>query len=340
MKLLSKYDVNQVLFDGLLEKYAGDIILVPDINDYKAGYKYTDLEDYKNKIAYDGKEYLIIREFCLLHTAGKELNEGGYWKQVIVRKVDNQTEDIKTGVTGMYAWSYITKMLHKYYTNEEINQRFAMFESEYDPSNIQEHIIYSIPHQLTRFKNTRKYDINGAHNDALCEIFPEAKEDILKLYNNRHEHPEYKAYVNYFVGYLCKRGHRKTYNWIVQRTNSILQKAMEYVGGHVVYANTDGFIVRNPERELPTSKELGDFKLEYSGETRFYQHSNWYVYEIDTDNEDKRLTGNIRLCVRDKVNLKKGIIVDYKRVLVKVNGLDLYETQDIKQITINEETML
>lgn len=337
---LRKYDVNQVLFDQLLEKYSGDILLVNHIDQYKSGYKNTDLDNQRCKIAYDGKEYLIIREFWLLKTVDLPVDDSMMWKQVIVRKVDNQIDLIEAGATGTYSWNFIMKILKKSYTKDEIEECLKMHEAEYDPNNIQAHIICSIPNELMVFNNTYKYDINGAHCAALIEIFPKAKEDILNLYNARHEHPRYKAFVNYFVGYLCKRGHRKTYNWIVQRTNQILQKAMQYVGGHIIYANTDGFIVRNPARELPTSKELGDFKLEYKGQTRFYQHTNWYAYEIDTNDEAKRITGNIRLSVRHMINLKEHKIVDYTRELVHLGNIDMFETKNIKQILLESEVIL
>lgn len=120
---------------------------------------------------------------------------------------------------------------------------------------IQLHYNYSdMDGLITKHNNCFKYDINSAYGYYLKQIFPKATEDIDKLYRLRKEHPEYKSYFNYFIGMLNspskKKKYGETYNWIVQQTRQKLEEAIRYTGGVLIYANTDGYVVRNPNKNL------------------------------------------------------------------------------------------
>ena len=87
--------------------------------------------------------------------------------------------------------------------------------------------------------------------------------------------------------------------------------------------------VKSPKNILSTSKELGDFKLEYSGNTYFYRDTNYMLYQIGNE-----LKGSCPLKVREQINLKKGEVVHFTNKGVKDDeGNLLY----IDQVNITKE---
>jgi len=322
MKTLKKYDVSEAIFDSLLSSYSRDVEVVENIQDYFKGYQP------KYKIYYDNKEYLIIREHLLAHIADfteEEYQSVEDWRQVIVRKMPT-VNNYAASIDGNRAWHYMVKILQKYYPGDKFEKQLSNFEAEYSEENKQVHFLFPASDMLYKFNNCVKYDINAAHHDALIEIFPKAKKDLIKLYNDRKEKPVYKAYVNYFVGSLVNHGHRPTYNWIVQRTTKMLKEAMNEVDGLLIYANTDGFIMQNPKKKLDADKAIGHFKEEYSGTVYVYQDKNYWCYQIPGETK-----GSIRYQVRDILDLSKGIVVHYN-VSIKTNESGI-KVQTLENIT-------
>lgn len=301
MKSLRVYDVNETIFENILEIFKSYIEPTDKIGLYWSGY------DQKNIIYYNNKDLLIMRETLLAKIANfseEDKEEAERWRQVIVRKVPNDIT-YKIDIDGNRAWNYMMKLLKNYYTEEEIDAQLNSFTANYDENKIQFHFTLPSFGRIKKFDNCVKYDINGAHHDALIEIFPRAKEALTELFIKRKEKPVYKAYVNYFVGNLVNHGYRFTYNWIVQRTTDTLLKAINYVGGKLIYANTDGFLSYLPENKIEHSTELGKFKLEYEGTAYVYQDKNYWCYQTD------EICGNIRYAVRDKIDLSKNLVVHY-----------------------------
>lgn len=320
MKELKKYDVSEKIFEDILVSFPKSIIKTDNIKDYFCGYKD------KWKMMYDGKEYIICQEYILSPYTKVGLSD---WKQVIIRK-SKQTSNFEQSVTGLRAWNYMYALLKKYYSVEEIEECFNTHQSEYNENQIQVHILPEDSEKILRFDNCYKYDINSAHGDALREIFPKASKAIEDMFLKRKEKPIYKAYMNYFVGFMCKKNHRKTYNWVVQRTTRKLNIAMTQVDGEIIYANTDGFIVKNPRNLLNASKELGEFKLEYQGTVYSYTDKNYYCIQTDD------IVGNVSCGVRDDIDLSQGKVVHYRRILD--TNLGIYKVVDVtKEIISNEE---
>jgi hypothetical protein len=328
MKSLRVYDVNETIFENILEIFKSYIEATDKIGLYWSGY------DQKNIIYYNNKDLLIMRETLLAKIANfseedKEACER--WRQVIVRKVPNDIT-YKVDIDGNRAWNYMMKLLKNYYTEEEIDAQLNSFTANYDENKIQFHFTLPSFGRIKKFDNCVKYDINGAHHDALIEIFPRAKEALTELFVKRKEKPVYKAYVNYFVGNLVNHGYRFTYNWIVQRTTDTLLKAINYVGGKLIYANTDGFLSYQPENKIEHSTELGKFKLEYEGTAYVYQDKNYWCYQTD------EICGNIRYAVRDKIDLSKNLVVHYNTLRTTDEaGVYTEKVVNIEQEIIYEE---
>ena len=163
---------------------------------------------------------------------------------------------------------------------------------------------------IIKYEDCYKWDINGAHNAALCEIFPKAAGAIGMMYQERKKNPANKKYINYYCGMLARKNHRKTYNWIVQRTTQILLNGINEAGGILLYANTDGFLVQHPEKIIPHSTKLDEFKLEYQGAVWFYYDKNYQCFQTETG----EVKGTILQSVRDKIDLPNGQVVHYDRI--------------------------
>lgn len=318
---LKAYKVNPEVFDNILETFDKYVKTTDDLKSYYKGYKN------KQDIMFDGVEYLICRDICLNYFCPEIPRTT--WKQVIVRKDESLQIPCIEDITGDRAWAYMLKMLKNYYTFEELEEVFHAHEAEYDKDLIQAHYLTFIyPYECVELENCYKYDINGAHADALLEMLPKASEFILKLYNERKEHPVNKMYLNYFVGMIKHKGYDKTYNWVVQRTTRNLLSAINYCNGRIVYANTDGFIIQQPENLIEDSRELGKFKKEYEGTVYAYRDKNYWVVQAGD-----KITGSIMYKVRKQFDLRQLKVVHYDKVVHN----HIYECNNI-EIEVLKET--
>lgn len=319
MKLLKTFEVSEEIFDTILKTMATRVEIVEDLSPYIYGYTN------KKRLVYNIKnaeERLILQEYLFADFANIPLDkEVSSWKQIIIKKSIDKTT-WQESVSGIKAYNYIIKLLSKYYSETEIFNILSSYTDVKTEENKQIHIDFStFEDSIYEIDNCYKYDINGAHQAALIEIFPKAKSEILQLYNKRKEKPIYKSYINFFVGMLKKRGFDGAYWYIVHRTSKILKEAMEKLcpdsslDAQIIYANTDGFIVKDPVMTLENSKELGNFKEEYHGTVYVYRNNNtdsspYICYETNTDTA-KEHKGNCRLAVRKDISLKDGIIAKY-----------------------------
>lgn len=307
-KLLRSYNLNQDLFDKVLREYKDDIVIVDDIYEYFHGSVNVG-KIYLNA----SKTIMIVRETSLFIAMGKESDGIPAYMQVRVERVsDKLGEDIEADISGSYAYNYMIRMLKKYYSSDEIDRCLLSHTATHDENLVQEHFETMIKKDyIYKFKNCVEYDINGAHCDAIREIFPKAADEITKMYKERKIKPVYKKFFNYFVGMLgssTKNNGRYigTYIWIVQRTTKLLEKRIKAVGGRIIYINTDGFIVQNPENVIEHSKDLGNFKIEYQGTVYVGRTDNYMIKQIG-DN----LKGTGPLALRCYIHLDKGEMVEY-----------------------------
>lgn len=342
---LKCFNISEELFDKILSDMSTRVVFVDNIDTYSCGYK-------NKKTIYCDNEYLICQEYLFAYFADIGDEDVSDWKQVKLRKTEKLTgsnNNWQATIDGPRAYNYMMKLLHKYYTDEELAIRFSMFESDYCYELKQLHYEYpSAPDEILEHENCIKYDINGAHQDALIEIFPRAKDDLLEIYKQRKIKPVYKDYMNFFVGMFCKRDHRRTYNWIIQRTTTKMLEAINYCDGDLVYANTDGFIIKNYKNKLNTSKELGDFKLEYTGTVYTHKDYNYWCYELENPEEEKdRIKGSVRYQVRHLISLKNGTIPRYNITKTyigtdeagkRINGPDELTNIRLESINVYKES--
>lgn len=318
--VLKQVLVSRDVFDNILKSFPLRVKKVNNIKKFYRGY----VE--KSLIAYDGFEYLICTEAVMSREV--KLVDFVGWKQMIVRVDDSlPVKTIERDISGGYAYNYMMRLLKRYYSEEEVDEILHSYDSiNKELSLIQMHV-YPKYEGLAVYKNCFAYDINSAHASALAEMFPRAAQAINRIYLKRKEKPIYKQVLNYTVGMFAHKGYRGAYNWIVQKTTRTLQTAILKTRGKLIYANTDGFIVESPLSQIDVSKKLGDFKLEYQGEVRTYLGDNYYLVQMG----DKK-KGSIPCALRDKVDLREGRVVKYRRALNKEIGL--YEYTDIEEVIL------
>lgn len=293
---LAQYRVSAEIFNQILIKNNNRIVIA-NIEDYQYGYSS------KKNIIYNGKDELICREMYV-DVKPKEAT----YRQIIVKKDDSlDSEDYHKEMMGSTAWNRMLKILYKYYTNEELLEIFANNKHEqckpmhFNPPKLDDAVY--------KHTNCYKYDINSAYASAYITLFPKAHDDIMALYLGRHDNPDNKKILNYFNGMLKRRGFAGTYYWVVNRTNEIMNKALDEIGGIKLYINTDGFIVKNPAKLIKHSTELGQFKLEHSGDVYIYVDKNYFIIQAGQE-----LKGNCMCMVRDKFDLPNGKVVHYNKV--------------------------
>ena len=319
-------------------------------------------EDYRYGIINENKRRIIIRDnenpdriVCLLQFEEfcypkKYWSNEGDWKQFIYQVNNAQAEVLEPfsynkkrnlnniSITGTYATNYLNKIIRKYYSEEEILNNYEANSKEYNFDYAQQHYVVKDPEtigKIRKYPNCYYYDINGAHTDALVELFPRCKDVFIDMYKRRKEHPEIKQIFNFFVGNL-RHSHEGTYNWIVQRTTKKLTEFKDYIGGKAVYINTDGIVVQNPINTPANSTELGDFKLEYVGDVYLYSRSSPSPYWIMQIGKD--LKGICPLEYRSMIDLPNGKVISYKCTVVKRedsdSGAKVYKDINVENVEI------
>lgn len=331
--MLQRFKIDSITYNEILERYPKYIEYVDDISKYFIGYKN------KRVIKVDTiTSTLIIQAYRLGNN--NPLKDKDDWKQIVCTLDDSvdQIGELRTMPYATQANKKIKDILHKYYTDQDIEDTLDAYS--FHPVKPLHMLIPSmyLDDRIHRFRGCVYYDINGAHTDALCEMFPEAKADLTKLH-----HEGGKDYINIFVGDLCNNNHRATYNWIVNRTRKRLEKLKQEVGGLILYANTDGIILWRPKKRISTSDKIGEFKSESVNGLvyTYYCKGNltttpYTIYQYYHPTKGKQIKGNLRLKLRKDIDLDKGIVVKAK-IFKDANSIERYEYLRTEEIPIHEE---
>lgn len=305
---LKVFEVNEEIFNKILYDYEACISIEP-LDEYYCGYKGK--KD-KNIIVFNGVDQLICKEY-ILNGYCHNIEECTDWKQCRIRKVENAVTEVTDSLTGGRAWMHIyCNILEKEYSKDEIKNILNSFQRE-------EHNIFHyyptewLPsNEIVKISNCYYYDINSAYMDALSEMFPKCKYLFEKMFKERKKNPINKKYANYFCGCLCTHGYRKTFNWITNRTHDLLFEMMDKTGGNLLYANTDGYFINNPNNILKGNTELGQFKLELTaGDVYFYRDKNYYIMQYENDKKEIEYKGSALCSIRKDIDLKNNVVVHY-----------------------------
>ena len=301
MKQLPHYKVTQEVFNEILITHKLDVVETDNLYQYYGGYKN------KHTIYHQG-EKLICLEYVYNYITDSVIG-CTEWKQCILETNSEITECTKT-INGLAAYNYMRELLEKYYDNlDDILNSYTDVDDE-SKSAIY-YFLSEKKHAILKYSNCYKYDINSAYTDSLVEMFPKAADALKALYSRRKAEPIFKDYLNYFTGYLQHKGFSGAYWYIVHRIRAKMDKVIEEVGGKLLYARTDGFVVQNPAKLLKDSKKLGEFKLEYKGDCYMYWGDNYICMQTN------KITGSCFNVVRAKMDLSKGIVAQYDIEYIK-----------------------
>lgn len=315
--MLSRYKIDSETFWSLLKSYS-KFVEKCSLSGYLAK-GYPD----KRTIKYDPDSHAMIIQ--AYRVKGLDLDED--WRQVVLY-LDDSLNGIQE-VSAPFPWANqankrVEDILLRHYTDKEINDLLRKHSLKERDMPI--HYLLPEPFKdgcVHRFENCVYYDINGAHTDALIEIFPEARKELESLHHTKGG----KNFINVFVGDLCNRGFRGTFDWIIQRTREKLTFIREQTGGMMLYANTDGIIVWNPSKRLKTSDKVGDIKAE-SADGVIYAYNcpkdddstSYTLYQYVSPKDGITIKGNARLAARQGIDLSKGIVRKY--LLTRADGFD------------------
>lgn len=325
-KTISSYEVSADVFDSILYEYEAYIKTVEDIGPYMKGYSDKKTIYYQND---PQQQYMILRECIVNYFCDFAIENCTDWKQIRIRRVEDQEELIKKVTDGATAWRVIRQLLKPYYNDKEFEEALEAHSMSKEEHISQLHYDAAIDtNYIYKYTNCYYYDINGAHMDALIEIFPKAKKELLAMYAKRKINPVYKSYPNFFVGDLGtqKSKHKETYYWIVNRTSKLLMEAEKKVGGTLIYENTDGFVVADPDNKLEVSSELGAFKEEYAGDVYIVRTKNYRLYQLGDTQK-----GNCLKTVRKDIDLRKGELVIYDKKAITCNSGRIYKPENLRK---------
>lgn len=331
IKNLKPIQVSQDLFENILKSFNDYVIETNDLNTYKNGYK-------NKKIIYRKDNELICLASWINYVAKSEvIAYKEDWRQIIVRCggcLDKLNSYSTNDMTGPEALNIIKNIAKKCgYSKDDFENILNSHVAEYDEKLAQQHYV-NATNEIQKFTNCYYYDINNAHGSALAEMLPKCKDKLEDMYKHRKDNDgRNKKIFNYAIGQLCNVDHRKTYNWIVQRTTKLLEAFDSKVRGDAVYINTDGIIYTNVKHVQPNSNKLGEFKCE-RGTVYTYCGANYQILLfINSDTGEKTYKGSLPLMLRDQLDLEHGIVVEYERVKVSNH----YEYKNVKKVSINNE---
>lgn len=345
--------INMTMKDDLLQQADSEGYMVEDYEDFKEIFQrnYTPKAGTMRICTKGVITYIFCNRWRLVEY--RERGEfkkpwethmkGGKWViYEYYRTEANETADTNNShTTGQSAWRIVTNQLRKNYTDEEIIDTLKQYQYTDKPYIIRDSIYnrgrLCNPEQevVLEYTNCRYYDLNKAYAAAMIKAFPKLEKWVMSQYKKNK--PKMKQIMNYFVGMMVNK---KEYlqedifpffrNYIVQTVSNTLDQAildtttsedMNFFDSEILYANTDGFIVTNPIKELETSQtELGKFKKEQVDNDTiwFYQHisqgeddAGYSIYQYFENGEKKiKVIGGFRTepILMDKTDLSQGIV--------------------------------
>lgn len=184
-------------------------------------------------------------------------------------------------ISGRDAYFEMRKTLSKKLSKEQIDERLKSYSIKDEEAVHQIHkTIMEAPEKVGIERHDGVYycDINNAHGDAWLEMFPECKDEFEYMSKHKKDTVKgikgyYKKVFNLSIGYLKRGGYAGTYWWVVNRTSHKLLDYIKQYRGDIIYANTDGVIMRVNTPYMPqSSNEIGQFKVKY-GTVYTYERS-------------------------------------------------------------------
>lgn len=237
------------------------------------------------------------------------------WYTILVTQNGERRMSGKS-VTGPQAFNYMRKTILGYYSQEELK---AILDAHPPIPGIDKmvthHILFSVPIEdaaINAFPNCYEVDICSAYAAGLKELFPKAGKAIDEIYRLRGRKPWNKQILNYSIGTMQNKDEwRGIRHYIVARTSAMVTKAVLAMGGFskVRYANTDGFIIQDPDMLIETGKAVGAFKIVSQGTLYTFACTTGRHYTVGQMNDERAVCGGgINVKIAETIHLSSGEI--------------------------------
>lgn len=273
------------------------------------------------------------------------------YKQLIsslktVASVLVRSPDVSDGVNGTVpAWRvrlWGKAEIEENYTKEEVEAIIKTCNT----NEIKPFAFRITNNKIQKWTNCVYQDIHKAHNSELIRLFPKCKA-FVKMYEDAKKYKakgklveakRCKDYPNLLVGCFNQKNKEtgEKVEWlygldaspiywdIVNRIYTKISKQYKLLStdkSKLVYAQTDGLIVSNPNWDnVKDSDDLGDFGIEPIDNKTVWTYSRlttdeetgYTIYQY-FENGKKIVKGSLPDKFKEQVDLSKGIVVRYKR---------------------------
>lgn len=194
------------------------------------------------------------------------------------------------------ALTIVTDRIKENLSESQVKERLEKYQSEEASPSHSNLLTENLEaNKVYKYDNVHYYDVNKAYASRLAKAFPEIDKFIEREIAKGKADPHYKQYskdlFNYTVGcfrYKGKNRFEKIFpnidpmlfnnfrNWIVKDIDTQVNIKMNKLDGDIIYLNTDGFIIQNPEVIEEGDVHLGGFKKEIidNNELWFYRYED------------------------------------------------------------------
>lgn len=238
----------------------------------------------RNGWCWDNKNNVSNNTFAIILIENGRLYQFTFWP-------GKRKEEEEHDISGLDA-------LRKFKENcGEIAEKYALTDND-DIAEVKKFIqkplisLTSIGNLLkdTELKNIKHLDIHSAYPAFLCKTYPEFYDYFHNLYIGRHEHPEYKCYLNFCIGamqslkFSCKRypelsraGVNGTRNYILELTEKMRKQGFSIIG-----YNTDGIFYSHPDgldyHDENEGDDMGQWSTDHHFEKIRFKSAGAYEY--------------------------------------------------------------
>ena len=237
----------------------------------------------RNGWCWDDRNIVSKNTYCIILIEEGRLYQFTFWP--------GKDKEEEHGITGVDA-------LHRFKEKcGEIAEKYALTNND-EIAKIKETIEKPLI-SLTSFgnlfideeiENVKHLDIHSAYPAFLCKAHPEFYDYFNELYVGRHDHPEYKSYLNFCIGAmqslkirgkrypeLSRAGVNGTRDYILELTEKMRKQGFLVIG-----YNTDGIFYSHPDdldyHDENEGDDMGQWRTDHHFEKIRFKSAGAYEY--------------------------------------------------------------
>ena len=177
------------------------------------------------------------------------INNSGMWRIQVAPGKKSDEMNGKPILSGKQAFFKFRDIL-----KDKFNLDLSLYaeqDGEVINHTIEKPLIFMRHESITAnktFENVHHIDFHNSYPAGLANCYPEFKEAITYLYENRYKHQEYKDLLNYSIGFMHSKFVKYQYAALAKaaiadsnKRVKDLASRVERAGGRILLFNTDGF---------------------------------------------------------------------------------------------------